>query len=191
MDLTSGFYNVPLHESDRKFTAFTTPMGLYEYNRLPQGLCNSPASFMRMMLSIFGDLNFSSLLCNLDDLLVFAPSEEEALRRLEVVFSRLRANNLKLSQKKCNFLRKSFGLDRGRHVRSYVRNCARYVLSKTPEPAARAPLESITTSAPLELVCIDFWFAEDNNNKSVDVLSSDGSLNCPRTRLRSNMSQGD
>ncbi|KAJ8367449.1 hypothetical protein AAFF_G00317690 [Aldrovandia affinis] len=35
MDLTSGFYNVPLHESDRKFTAFTTPMGLYEYNRLP------------------------------------------------------------------------------------------------------------------------------------------------------------
>ncbi|KAJ8388347.1 hypothetical protein AAFF_G00135010 [Aldrovandia affinis] len=102
MDLTSGFYNVPLHESDRKSTAFTTPMGLYEYNRLPQGLCNSPASFMRMMLSIFGYLNFSSLLCYLDDLLVFAPLEEEALRQLEVVFSRLRANNLK-----CNFLRKS------------------------------------------------------------------------------------
>lgn len=59
------------------------------------------------MLSIFGDLNFSSLLCNLDDLLVFAPSEEEALRRLEMVFSRLRTNNLKLSQKKCHFLQKS------------------------------------------------------------------------------------
>lgn len=27
MDLTSGFYNMPLHEDDRKFTAFTTPMG--------------------------------------------------------------------------------------------------------------------------------------------------------------------
>ena len=107
MDLTSGFYNVPLHESDRRYTAFTTPLGLYEYNRLPQGLCNSPASFMRMMLSIFGDLNFSSLLCYLDDLLVFAPTEEEALRRLEVVFSRLRASNLKLAQKKCHFLRKS------------------------------------------------------------------------------------
>jgi len=107
MDLTSGFYNIPLHEADRRYTAFTTPMGLYEYNRLPQGLCNSPASFMRMMLSIFGDLNFSSLLCYLDDLLVFAPSEEEALKRLEVVFCRLRANNLKLSQKKCNFLRRS------------------------------------------------------------------------------------
>lgn len=59
-----------------------------------------------MMLSIFGDLNFSNLLCYLDDLLVFAPSED-ALRRLEMVFSRLRTNNLKLSQKKCNFLWKS------------------------------------------------------------------------------------
>uniref|UniRef100_A0A672Y8M8 Gypsy retrotransposon integrase-like protein 1 n=1 Tax=Sphaeramia orbicularis TaxID=375764 RepID=A0A672Y8M8_9TELE len=107
MDLTSGFYNIPLHESDRRYTAFTTPLGLYEYNRLPQGLCNSPASFMRMMISVFGDLNFSSLLCYLDDLLVFAPSEEEALKRLETVFSRLRANNLKLAQKKCYFLRRS------------------------------------------------------------------------------------
>lgn len=50
MDLTSGYYNVEVHEEDRKFTAFTSPFGLYEYNRLPQGLCNSPATFMRMML---------------------------------------------------------------------------------------------------------------------------------------------
>ncbi|KAI4876309.1 hypothetical protein NFI96_032767 [Prochilodus magdalenae] len=63
--------------------------------------------FMRMMLSIFGDLNFSSLLCYLDDLLVFASSESEALERLEVVFQRLRQHNLKLSQKKCHFLRTS------------------------------------------------------------------------------------
>ena len=107
MDLTSGFYNIPLHESDRRYTAFTTPLGLYEYNILPQGLCNSPASFMRMMLSIFGDMNFSSLLYYLDDLLVFAPSEEEALKCLEVVFSHLRASNLKLAQKKCHLLRRS------------------------------------------------------------------------------------
>ena len=43
MDLTSGFYNVEVHEDDKKFTAFTSPFGLYEYNRLPQGLCNSPS----------------------------------------------------------------------------------------------------------------------------------------------------
>ena len=107
MDLTSGFYNLPMHEDDKKYTAFTTPLGLHEYNRMPQGLCNSPASFMRMMLSIFGDLNFSSLLCYLDDLLVFAQSEQEALERLEIVFQRLREHNLKLSPKKCHLLRRS------------------------------------------------------------------------------------
>lgn len=107
MDLTSGFYNLPMHEEDKKYTAFTTPLGLHEYNRMPQGLCNSPASFMRMMLSIFGDLNFSTLLCYLDDLLVFAPSEQEALNRLEAVFQRLREHNLKLSPKKCHLLRRS------------------------------------------------------------------------------------
>ena len=48
MDLTSGFYNLSLHEEDKKYTAFTTPLGLPEYNRMPQGLCNSLASFMRM-----------------------------------------------------------------------------------------------------------------------------------------------
>lgn len=107
MDLTSGFYNIPMAEEDKKYTAFTTPVGLHEYNRMPQGLCNSPASFMRMMVSIFGDLNFSSLLCYLDDLLVFAPNEQEALERLEIVFSRLRQYNLKLSPKKCHLLRTS------------------------------------------------------------------------------------
>lgn len=107
MDLTSGFYKMPLHEDDRKYSAFTTPMNLYEYNRLPQGLCNSPGSFMRMMTSIFGDQNYLSLLCYLDDLLVFAPNEETALQRLTMVFERLCGHNLKLAPKKCFFLRRS------------------------------------------------------------------------------------
>ena len=57
-----------------------------------------------------------------------------------------------------------------RDVKEYVRHCPRCVISKTADPEGRAPLESIKTSAPLEIVCIDFWTAEDSNNKSVDVL---------------------
>ncbi len=107
MDLTSGFYNIAMAEEDKKLTAFTTSMGLYEFNRLPQGLCNSPASFMRLMTNIFGDQNFLTLLCYLDDLLVYAPDECEAIKRLEMVFSRLREHGLKLAPKKCHFLRRS------------------------------------------------------------------------------------
>lgn len=55
-------------------------------------------------------------------------------------------------------------------VRNYVKTRQRYVLSKTPEHTARAPPESIKTTAPLELVCIDFWSAEDNRNNSLNFL---------------------
>lgn len=62
MDLTSSFYNIVMAEEDKKLTAFTTPMGLYEFKRLQQGLCNSPASFMHLMMGIFGGHNFLTLL---------------------------------------------------------------------------------------------------------------------------------
>lgn len=57
-----------------------------------------------------------------------------------------------------------------REIREYVKYCKRCILAKTPEPAARAPLKSIQTSAPMELVCLDFWSAKDNKQHSVDVL---------------------
>lgn len=62
---------------------------------------------MRMMLSIFGDQNFLSLLCNLDDVLVFAPNVTLALEHLQMVFERLQSHNIKFAPKKCNFLRRS------------------------------------------------------------------------------------
>lgn len=34
MDLSSGYYNVEVHEDDRKYTAFTSPFRLYKYKRL-------------------------------------------------------------------------------------------------------------------------------------------------------------
>lgn len=50
-------------------------------------------------MAIFGDQNYFSLLCYLDDILVFAPDEQLALQRLEMVFERLKVYNLKLTQK--------------------------------------------------------------------------------------------
>jgi hypothetical protein len=72
MDLMSGYYNVPLHEEDKKYSAFSSPFGLHEYNGLPQGLCNSQATSVRMILTTFGDQNILSLLRYLDELKVFA-----------------------------------------------------------------------------------------------------------------------
>lgn len=62
---------------------------------------------MWFMMSIFGDQNFLTLLCYLDDLLVVAHSKQKALERLEMVFDRLSTHGLKLAPKKCYFLRRS------------------------------------------------------------------------------------
>lgn len=100
VDLTSGFFNIPIHEDNSKYTACSTHTGLYEYNWMAQGLCSSPATFARMMTSMFGHQNYLSLLCYLNDLLVFGKSEQEALSRIEMIFSCLKEHNLKLAQKK-------------------------------------------------------------------------------------------
>lgn len=43
-------------ETDRQKTAFVTPDGLYEFNVMPFGLCNVPATFEQMMDNILRGL---------------------------------------------------------------------------------------------------------------------------------------
>ena len=106
LDLASGYNQVPVAEGDRAKTAFCTPFGLYEFNRMPFGLCNAPGTFQRLMERIFGDQSFQTLLLYLDDVVVYASTFEQHLARLELVLSRLRHHNLKLKLSKCHFFAK-------------------------------------------------------------------------------------
>uniref|UniRef100_A0A8P4GKR5 Gypsy retrotransposon integrase-like protein 1 n=1 Tax=Dicentrarchus labrax TaxID=13489 RepID=A0A8P4GKR5_DICLA len=104
IDLASGYHQVAVHEKDRNKTAFTTPFGLYEYLRMPFGLCNAPATFQRLMQATMSDLVFQIVLVYLDDLLVFSPTFQDHLVRLETVLKRLRDTGLKVKVEKCHFL---------------------------------------------------------------------------------------
>ncbi len=84
--------------------ALVTPFGLYEYVRMPFGLCNAPATFQRLMQAVMGDLVFQMVLVYLDDLLVYSSSFEAHLSRLETVLCRLREAGLKIKAEKCHFL---------------------------------------------------------------------------------------
>ena len=105
LDLTSGYWQVEVAEQDKHKTAFSTPMGLFEANRMPFGLQNAPSTFQRLMTCCFGDLNFTHLLIYLDDIIIFSTSFTDHLVRLQLVFDRLREHGLKLKPSKCQFVR--------------------------------------------------------------------------------------
>jgi len=104
MDLTKGYYQAPLAESSRHFTAFITLMGLYEWTRVPMGLKGAPAYFQRVMATVvFAGLLYNILELYLDDVIVYAQSIDELCKNLEMVFARLRKHNITLNPEKCRF----------------------------------------------------------------------------------------
>uniref|UniRef100_A0A3B3H9D6 Gypsy retrotransposon integrase-like protein 1 n=1 Tax=Oryzias latipes TaxID=8090 RepID=A0A3B3H9D6_ORYLA len=105
LDLASGYHQVGMAEKDRCKTAFCTPFGLFEFTRMPFGLCNAPGTFQRLMERLFGDQRYQSLLLYLDDIIIFSSSFEQHLERLDLVFSRLKQYNLKVRLQKCSFLK--------------------------------------------------------------------------------------
>ena len=107
LDLKSGYWQVPITESDKAKTAFhTSGRQLYEFNQVPFGLCNAPATFSCLMDRVLAGLHWETCLFYLDDIIVFSSTWEEHLARLRQVFERLRHANLKLGADKCTFAAK-------------------------------------------------------------------------------------
>ena len=83
MDLKSGFWQVKMAKESQQYTAFTVgSMGVYEFLRMPYGLCNALATFQRLMQNCLGELNLTYALIYLDDVIVFSWTEEDHLHCL-------------------------------------------------------------------------------------------------------------
>ena len=103
LDIKSAYWQVEVAEEDKEKTAFTVgPLGFYECNRMPFGLCNAPATFQRLMENCLGDLNMQSCLIYHDDIVVYSKTLDEHVERLSLVFDRLIDAGLKLSPAKCS-----------------------------------------------------------------------------------------
>ena len=85
IDLASGYWQIEVDEKDREKTAFITPDGLYEFQVMPFGLCNAPATFQWMMDLVLADLKWTTCLVYLDDVIVFSTAFLQHLERLESV----------------------------------------------------------------------------------------------------------
>lgn len=58
--------------------------GLYEYNRMPMGLCNAPATFQRTMDQVLANLREKIVIAYSDDIIIY--SEEDHILSVKKVF---------------------------------------------------------------------------------------------------------
>ena len=105
LDLASGYHQVAMEEEDKEKTAFVCPFGLFEWNRLPFGLCGAPATFQRLMQRAMSGFLFEFLLIYLDDLLIYSGSFKEHLISLRKIMNRIREIGVKLNPAKCQLAR--------------------------------------------------------------------------------------
>lgn len=104
LDLTSGYHQLRLMESDMPKSAIVVPDGVYEWKVLSMGLTNAPSVFAKTMAHIFRPYINKFMLVYLDDLLVFSKTEEEHYDNLRTVFETLREHKLYLKPHKCQFM---------------------------------------------------------------------------------------
>jgi hypothetical protein len=107
LDLSSGFYQVPMSDESIEKTAFVTPDGHFEFTRMPFGLANAPAVFQRLMNAVLGDLRYEVALVYVDDIIIPSKTVREGLEKLKVILERLREHDLTLKLSKCSFLQSS------------------------------------------------------------------------------------
>src|SRR3989440_2193439 len=103
MDLASGYWQVEMEEEDKKKTAFTCHLGLYEFNVMPFGLKNAPPTFQRLMNHILKDYLYEFAVVYIDDILIYSKDFEEHMEHIRKVFDKLREAELMIKLKKCKF----------------------------------------------------------------------------------------
>jgi transposase InsO family protein len=102
LDLSMGFYHVPLSPRTQLLCTTAFPWGKYKYKRLPMGLSLSPDVFQHRMNQLLGDLPY--VINFIDDLLITTKGSFELhLQHIAAVFDRLRGANLQVNVKKSSF----------------------------------------------------------------------------------------
>jgi putative transposase len=102
IDLSMGYYHIPLDEYSQKLCTTIFPWGKYRYKRLPMGIKTSPDIFQAVINDLLGDLDFAQVY--LDDILITSNgSFQDHLQKLDIVFKRLENANFRANLLKCFF----------------------------------------------------------------------------------------
>jgi hypothetical protein len=104
MDLLKGFNQIPVQRQSREYMAVSTPIGLYQPTVMPFGVKNAPGAFQREMRRVFRDKLNRGVYVFVDDIMVYSRTEEEHIKLIDWVLSRLEAEGYYAHPGKCIFL---------------------------------------------------------------------------------------
>ena len=76
LGLLSGYWQLGMTDRAKERSAFCTRRGLFQFKRMPFGLCGAPATFCRVMSHVFGDHIGKICLCYLDDVIIFGKTQK-------------------------------------------------------------------------------------------------------------------
>lgn len=107
LDLRSAYQQIVVEQESRKYTAFRTHTGQYQWRRMSFGLASAPGIWCYLMAEVLGDDPLLQKYCipYLDDLLLFSQTIEEHAELLRRLFKALRLANLRVHSEKCFFLK--------------------------------------------------------------------------------------
>jgi len=101
MDLKNGFHLIRVKEGDEWKTVYRTRYILFEFQVMPYGVTNAPSTFQDMMNHVFSVMLDMGVTAYMDDILVYAGTQEGHDRTVKEVLKRLQANGLAISLEKC------------------------------------------------------------------------------------------
>jgi transposase InsO family protein len=101
LDLTSGYHQIPIAENCRRWTAFLTFWGIFEWLRMPMGLAGAASYFQKMMTTIVL-AGLIMIICEiyLDDLIIPATNEDELIANFITVLQRFRKHKIVINPDK-------------------------------------------------------------------------------------------
>lgn len=105
LDLRNGFFHIDMASESVKYIAFVTPLGHFEFLKMPFGLKVGPSRFQRFISDVFKDLiEAGDVAIYLDDILVVSETLEYHLKIIKRIFQLLVMNKMELRLDKCEFL---------------------------------------------------------------------------------------
>jgi hypothetical protein len=107
LDLSQGYYSIPIGEKTQKIYTTVLPWGKYAYRRLAMGIACAPDIFQSIMMEILGDLDY--VLVYVNDILIIQrenETEQDHLDKVKTVLQRLQEKGFRANLRKSFFMQK-------------------------------------------------------------------------------------